>query len=80
MSSQVSNTMEKSKYKQLARRLKEERNMYREAAAGKAEEQAVLQEEVARMEALVAELRLQCHHLQQEVQEKEVQEAEVQVS
>ena len=71
---------EKSKYKQLARRLKEERNVAKEQLAKKTAEQQEVKEEMERMAFLVKDLRMQCDKLQEEVmnKNKELKDAEVQ--
>ena len=73
-------TTEKSKYKQLARRLKEERNSAKEQLAKKTGEQQEVKEEMEKMAFLVKDLRMQCNKLQEEVKEvKESRDVEVQV-
>ena len=73
-------TTEKSKYKQLARRLKEERNSAKEQLAKKTAEQQEVKEEMEKMAFLVKDLRMQCNKLQEEVKEvKESRDMEVQV-
>ena len=73
-------TTEKSKYKQLARRLKEERNSAKEQLAKKTAEQQEVKEEMEKMAFLVKDLRMQCNKLQEEVKEvKESRDVEVQV-
>ena len=71
---------EKSKYKQLARRLKEERNVAKEQLAKKTAEQQEVKEEMERMAFLVKDLRMQCDKLQEEVmnKNKELKDAEMQ--
>ena len=71
---------EKSKYKQLARRLKEERNVAKEQLAKKTAEQQEVKEEMERMAFLVKDLRMQCDKLQKEVTDKnkELKDAEMQ--
>ena len=73
---------EKSKYKQLARRLKEERNVAKEQLAKKTAEQQEVKEEMERMAFLVKDLRMQCDKLQEEVMDKnkELKDAEVQAA
>ena len=55
---------EKDKYKQLARRLKEERNSYRDSLDAKQKEQADLKVEMEKMSGLISELRVNCQTLQ----------------
>ena len=77
---EVLTTTEKSKYKQLARRLKEERNIAKEQLAKKTGEQQEVKEEMEKMAFLVKDLRMQCNKLQEEVKEvKEGRDVEVQV-
>ena len=77
---EVFTTTEKSKYKQLARRLKEERNSAKEQLTKKTGEQQEVKEEMEKMAFLVKDLRMQCNKLQEEVKEvKESRDVEVQV-
>ena len=77
---EVFTTTEKSKYKQLARRLKEERNSAKEQLTKKTGEQQEVKEEMEKMAFLVKDLRMQCNKLQEEVKEvTESRDVEVQV-
>ena len=58
----------KDKYKSLARRLKEERNQYKETCERKLEEQQQLKKEMNNMSELINELRDQCEKLQAELE------------
>jgi hypothetical protein len=58
---------EKDKYKQLSRRLKEERNNYRDSLECKQQEQANLKVEMEKMSELISELRVNCQSLQVEL-------------
>ena len=73
------NTVDKSKYKQLARRLKEERNSAKEQLARRSAEQEQLKVEMAKLTQLVRDLRMQCTKLEEEMVEKEKEERGVQV-
>merc|ERR1711997_508318 len=57
----------KDKYKTLARRLKEERNQYRETCEEKQKEQEELKVEMEKMSELIGELRENCQKLQTEL-------------
>lgn len=57
------------KYKALARRLKEERNKYKETCDSKLAEQDALKSEIEKMTDMIAELRDQCQALQEELTE-----------
>lgn len=59
--------LEKDKYKSLARRLKDERNSYREMVDEKKREQEELQVEIEKMSELIGELRRNCQDLQGEL-------------
>merc|ERR1719278_40732 len=58
---------ERDKYKALARRLKEERNQYKEMLENKNTEQAELQVEMDKMIEMIGELRENCNVLQQDL-------------
>merc|ERR1719275_443705 len=58
---------ERDKYKALARRLKEERNQYKEMVEVKNTEQAELQVEMDKMTEMIAELRENCNALQRDL-------------
>jgi len=58
---------EKDKYKSLARRLKEERNNYREMVVEKRKEQDALKGEMENMTEIIGELRKNCSQLQDEL-------------
>lgn len=76
---EVFTTTEKSKYKQLARRLKEERNTAKEQLAKRTNEQQEVNEEMEKLAFLVKDLRMQCDKLQAEVKDSDSREVEVQV-
>jgi len=59
--------LEKDKYKSLARRLKDERNSYRDMVDEKKREQEELQVEIEKMSELIGELRRNCQDLQGEL-------------
>merc|ERR1719412_2439041 len=58
---------ERDKYKGLARRLKEERNQFKEMLEAKNNEQAELQVEMDKMTEMIGELRENCNVLQQDL-------------
>merc|ERR1719295_1878670 len=58
---------ERDKYKTLARRLKEERNQYKEMVETKNTEQAELQIEMDKMTEMIGELRENCNALQRDL-------------
>merc|ERR1719295_964072 len=58
---------ERDKYKTLARRLKEERNQYKEMVEAKNTEQAELQIEMDKMTEMIGELRENCNALQRDL-------------
>ena len=58
---------EKDKYKSLARRLKEERNTYKEMVEGKKKEQEELKVEIENMTEIIVDLRDNCGKLQEEL-------------
>merc|ERR1719242_945155 len=58
---------ERDKYKALARRLKEERNQYKEMLENKNTEQAELQVEMDKMTEMIGELRENCNALQKDL-------------
>merc|ERR550534_1672956 len=58
---------ERDKYKALARRLKEERNQYKEMVEVKNTEQAELQVEMDKMTEMIGELRENCNALQRDL-------------
>ena len=58
---------ERDKYKSLARRLKEERNQYKDLVEDKQTEQAALQDEMEKMTDMIGELRENCGVLQEEL-------------
>merc|ERR1719209_2711394 len=58
---------ERDKYKTLARRLKEERNQYKEMLEAKNNEQAELQVEMDKMTEMIGELRENCNALQRDL-------------
>merc|ERR1719278_88091 len=58
---------ERDKYKALARRLKEERNQYKEMVEAKNTEQAELQVEMDKMTEMIGELRENCNALQRDL-------------
>merc|ERR1719220_1960368 len=60
-------TGERDKYKTLARRLKEERNQYKEMLEAKNTEQAELQVEMDKMTEMIGELRENCNALQRDL-------------
>jgi len=59
--------VEKDKYKSLARRLKDERNSYRDLVDEKKREQEELQVEIEKMSELIGELRTNCQELKEEL-------------
>ncbi|XP_059094769.1 uncharacterized protein DDB_G0284459-like isoform X3 [Tigriopus californicus] len=58
---------EKDKYKALARRLKEERNQYKESLDDKLNEQSELKDEMEKMSELIGDLRENCQQLRDEL-------------
>jgi len=58
---------ERDKYKTLARRLKEERNQYKEMVEAKNTEQSELQVEMDKMTEMIGELRENCNALQRDL-------------
>ena len=58
---------EKDKYKSLARRLKEERNTYKEMVECKKKEQEELKVEIEKMTEIIVDLRDNCGKLQEEL-------------
>ena len=58
---------EKDKYKSLARRLKEERNTYKEMVENKQQEQEELKIEMEKMTEIIVDLRDNCGKLQEEL-------------
>ncbi len=64
---------ERDKYKALARRLKEERNQYKETCEDKLKEQDRLKVEMEKMSELIGELRENCQQLQRELLQQQQQ-------
>ena len=66
---------ERDKYKALARRLKEERNQYKETCEDKLKEQERLKVEMEKMSELIGELRENCQQLQRELLQQQQQQS-----
>ena len=58
---------EKSKYKPLARKLKEERNMFKEMAEKMAKENKILKEETEKLKQTAEKLKGQCKNLKHDL-------------
>ena len=74
--SEIYGSVDKSRYKALARKLKEERNMYRDKLEETNSQQKELKMEMDKMTFLIGDLKEQCKNLQHQIDENQINTTE----
>ena len=71
--SEIYGSIDKSRYKALARKLKEERNMYRDMLQENTKEHKELKDEMEKMSFIINDLKEQCKWLQEKIDKSKIE-------